>query len=82
MRSSNITLVILGMLAVSAMAQKTPSPALAQNKRMVIAASSVLDGKGHVLHDARIVVEGSKIVAVDKVDDAKARGRATTTCAA
>jgi imidazolonepropionase-like amidohydrolase len=31
----------------------------------VIAASALLDGKGHVLHDTRIVVEGSKIVAID-----------------
>ena len=29
----------------------------------------VLDGRGHVLHDTHIVVEGSKIVAVDKVDN-------------
>jgi hypothetical protein len=27
-------------------------------KRVVIAASTLLDGKGHVLHDPRIVVEG------------------------
>jgi imidazolonepropionase-like amidohydrolase len=65
-RSSNIILpVVLGMLALSAMAQEFPSPALPQNKRIVIAASTVLDGKGHVLHDTRIVVEGSKIVAID-----------------
>jgi len=31
----------------------------------VIAASVVLDGKGGVLHDSRIVVEDSKIVAID-----------------
>jgi imidazolonepropionase-like amidohydrolase len=34
-------------------------------KRIVIAASTVLDGKGHVLHNTRIVIEGSKIVAID-----------------
>ena len=39
--------------------------AIAQNKRIVIAASTVLDGKGHVVHDTRIVVEGSRIVAID-----------------
>jgi len=49
----------------------------------VIAASTVLDGR-RVLRDARIVVEGSKIVAVEtrvetKVD--KGAGRWTTTCA-
>jgi len=31
----------------------------------VIAADKVLDGKGHVLKNTRIVVEGSKIVAID-----------------
>jgi imidazolonepropionase-like amidohydrolase len=34
-------------------------------KRIVIAAGTLLDGKGHVLHNARIVIEGSKIVAVE-----------------
>src|ERR1043166_5543831 len=40
---------------------QTPSPA----RRIVIAASTILDGKGHVLKDTRIVVEGGKIVAID-----------------
>ena len=40
---------------------QTPAPA----RRIVIAASTVLDGKGHVLKNTRIVVEGSKIVAID-----------------
>src|SRR5258705_3048059 len=39
---------------------QTPAP-----KRIVIAASTVLDGQGHVLHNTRIVIEGSKIVAID-----------------
>ena len=39
--------------------------ASAQQKQIVIAASTVLDGKGGVLHDTRIVVEGSKIVRID-----------------
>jgi len=34
-------------------------------RRIVIAASTILDGKGHVLKDTRIVVEGTKIVAID-----------------
>jgi imidazolonepropionase-like amidohydrolase len=34
-------------------------------KKTVIAVSTLLDGKGHVLRDTRIVVEGSKIIAVD-----------------
>ncbi|HJP94173.1 MAG TPA: amidohydrolase family protein [Pyrinomonadaceae bacterium] len=39
--------------------------ASAQNKQIVIAASTVLDGKGGVLHDTRIVVDGSRIVRID-----------------
>jgi imidazolonepropionase-like amidohydrolase len=34
-------------------------------KRIVIAAGTVLDGRGHVLHNTRIVVEGARIVAID-----------------
>ena len=37
----------------------------AQN-RLVIAVSTALDGKGKVLHDTRIVISGSKIVAIDR----------------
>jgi len=54
----------LGVCAVVSLV----STQAAQSKRIVIAASAVLDGKGHLLHDVRIVIEGSKIVAVDPVD--------------
>ena len=37
----------------------------AETRRTVIAADTLLDGKGHVLHNTRIVIEGSKIVALD-----------------
>jgi imidazolonepropionase-like amidohydrolase len=40
-------------------------PASAQSKRIVVAAGTLLDGKGHVRRNTRIVIEGSKIVAVD-----------------
>ncbi len=40
-------------------------------KRIVIAAGTLLDGKGRVLHNARIVIEGSKIVAVETKPDPK-----------
>ena len=43
----------------------THHAAPAQAKRIVIAADTVFDGKGKVLHNTRIVVEGSKIVAID-----------------
>jgi imidazolonepropionase-like amidohydrolase len=38
---------------------------LAQSKRVVIAVSTLFDGKGNVLRDTRIIVEGSKIVGLD-----------------
>ncbi|HEY6969125.1 MAG TPA: amidohydrolase family protein, partial [Candidatus Angelobacter sp.] len=44
---------------------QTPAQNKTSDKRIVIAASTVLDGKGHVLHNTRIVVQGSKIVAID-----------------
>lgn len=43
--------------------QSAESPA--KPKRIVIAASVMLDGKGRVLRNTRIVIEGSKIVAID-----------------
>jgi imidazolonepropionase-like amidohydrolase len=36
-----------------------------RDKRIVIAASNVLDGKGRSFHDTRIVIEASKIAAID-----------------
>jgi imidazolonepropionase-like amidohydrolase len=69
MRHTKIILGVLSILGVCAIAQRTSSQTssqtLAPSKRIVIAASTVLDGKGGVVHDTRIVVEGSKIVAID-----------------
>jgi imidazolonepropionase-like amidohydrolase len=65
MRSAKILLCILSILGVCAPAQQVPAQTPAQSKRIVIAASVVLDGKGRLLHDTRIVIEGSKIVAID-----------------
>ncbi len=42
----------------------TRMPSVA-HRRTIIAASTVLDGKGHVLDDTRIVIEDSTIVALD-----------------
>lgn len=64
MRSPKIILGVLGILGCAG-PQRASSPAPAHGKGMVIAASTVLDGKGGVLNDTRIVVEGSKIVAID-----------------
>jgi imidazolonepropionase-like amidohydrolase len=64
-RSSKIIVSILSILGACALTQRVSSRPLSQSKRIVIAASAVLDGKGHVLHDTRMVIDGSKIVAID-----------------
>ena len=61
---SIIFFLLVPILATLARAQSQSSPP-ESDKRIVIAASTLLDGKGHVLHNTRIVVEGSKIVAID-----------------
>jgi imidazolonepropionase-like amidohydrolase len=42
-----------------------PKRAYAQSKPTIIAASTVLDGRGHILHDTRIVVQNGKIIRID-----------------
>ena len=54
--------LVLIALAIACM---TYQNAHAQSRRIVIAAETVLDGKGKVLRNTRIVIEGSKIVAID-----------------
>ena len=53
-------LVVGLVLAISGVAFAQHKP-----KQIVIAASTVLDGKGGVVHNTRIVIEGSKIVRID-----------------
>jgi imidazolonepropionase-like amidohydrolase len=65
MRSVKIFLSILSILGVCALAQRSSSQIPPQGKRIVIAASAVLDGKGRVLRNTRIVIEGSNILAIN-----------------
>jgi imidazolonepropionase-like amidohydrolase len=57
------------LIGISALAPRIPAQTPASPHATVIAASAVIDGKGHVLHDVRIVVEGSKIVALGPTVD-------------
>src|SRR6266496_3602609 len=79
MRSTKIILCILIIFGACVLAQRFSAQTRVEReqmtaqrksivptqKRIVIAASTVLDGKGHVLRDMRIVIEGSKIVAIE-----------------
>lgn len=65
MRPAKIILCLVSILGLLALVQPVHSQTAAPKRRIVIAASTVLDGKGRVLGDTRIVIEGSKIVAID-----------------
>ncbi|MGE5244677.1 MAG: amidohydrolase family protein [Betaproteobacteria bacterium] len=45
--------------------RERPALAPSAGRRIVIAAGTVLDGRGGVLHDTRVVVENDRIVAID-----------------
>jgi imidazolonepropionase-like amidohydrolase len=73
---AKVFLCVLGILACSLFVQRSHSQTalppganfqrlVPTQKRIVIAASTLLDGKGKVVHNTRIVIEGSKIVALD-----------------
>ncbi len=64
MRSSRIPLSMIIILLICAFVPIS-AQTRATSQRIVIAASAVFDGKGHVLHDVHIVIEGSKIVAIN-----------------
>jgi imidazolonepropionase-like amidohydrolase len=65
MRVPSIIICLSIFTIICAAAENNPAPVLPQKKRVVIAAKMLFDGRGKVLRDTRIVVEGSKIVALD-----------------
>jgi imidazolonepropionase-like amidohydrolase len=60
-----VTRIILFVLGGFVLAPRTTAQAAEPSRRIVIGASAVLDGRGKVLHDTRIVVDGSRILGVD-----------------
>jgi imidazolonepropionase-like amidohydrolase len=62
---SKLTLTLMISVVLCGLAdQAFPQPP--SSRRTVIASRVVLDGKGHILHDVYIVIEGSKIVAINQ----------------
>ncbi len=64
MRSGVALAIAAAATIASAPPQAQPVPSRVEG-RTVIAAGTLLDGRGAVLHDTRVVVEGSTIVAID-----------------
>ncbi|MFN7927356.1 MAG: amidohydrolase family protein [Blastocatellia bacterium] len=64
MRTTKIMLIILSFLSVCGKAQSSNTQPHPPGKRLVIAASSLLDGKGGMLRNTRIVIEDGKISAL------------------
>jgi imidazolonepropionase-like amidohydrolase len=69
MRATKITLYVISLfglciltMEISAQTTKDGAPA---PKRIVIAATTLLDGEGGILRNTRVVIEGSQIVAID-----------------
>ena len=56
---------IFGMAVICGLMPAFPPAAPAQSQPIVIGASTLLDGKGHAVHEVRILIEGSKIVAIE-----------------
>ncbi len=64
MRCATVVAFLLWVIGLPMAPHASPTMPM-KEKRSVIAANVVLDGKGNVLHDTRIVTDGSKIVAID-----------------
>jgi imidazolonepropionase-like amidohydrolase len=65
-------ILIIAVVGLCAFTPGIPAQTPESNQRLVLAASSVLDGKGQTLHDVRIVIEGSKIAAIHPGGEAAA----------
>jgi len=64
MRSAKVITCVLGIVCACVVALRIFAQTPASSPRIVLAASAALDGKGHVLRDVRIVVEGSRIISI------------------
>jgi len=55
----------LSIVCISTTTPRLFSQTSAPAQRIVVAASTLFDGKGRMLHNIRIVIEGSKIIAIE-----------------
>jgi imidazolonepropionase-like amidohydrolase len=64
MPAARVISCILSIVGVCVLSPRIPAQTPPSRQRIVIAASAVMDGRGQMLHDVRIAVEGSRIVAI------------------
>jgi imidazolonepropionase-like amidohydrolase len=62
---TKVVMCVVGFSVVCALAKRGSAQTTTRNSRTVIAAGVLFDGRGRVMRNTRVVVEGSKIVAVD-----------------
>src|ERR1700748_742543 len=65
MRVAGFIIFLTIFAVIGAAAESNPATVSPHKKRIVIAAKILFDGRGNVLRDTHVVVEGSKIVALD-----------------
>jgi len=65
MRVASLIICLSIFAVIGAAAESNSATVSPQKKQVVIAAKMLFDGRGKVLRDTRIVVEGSRIVALD-----------------
>jgi imidazolonepropionase-like amidohydrolase len=65
MRVAGFIIFLAIFAVIGAAAENNPASVSPYKKRIVIAAKMLFDGRGKVLRDTHVVVEGSKIVALD-----------------
>jgi imidazolonepropionase-like amidohydrolase len=70
MRFAKSIVSVLVIVCFCVLAPRVSAQAPSANRRIVLAASTALDGKGGTLHNVRIVVEGSRITSVGSGDGA------------
>jgi len=66
-RNVSMTRLVLlcAALGLSGIWTAHPEVAVAQEKAIVLKASTIFDGRGHILHDTRIVIENGRIARLD-----------------
>jgi len=64
MPNRNVISSILGALVLCGLPSPLPAQMPARERPITIAADTLLDGKGNILHDVRVAVQGSKVVSL------------------